>query len=412
MFIRSFRVKNFMIHRDSRIEFPPLTVFVGQNAGGKSAMFDALLNFSMVSRGKIAEAFAPWPYSFAARRHQGAGRTSPIRFEVTMARSHEATQMLSYRIGYVQNEGRDAEPTYNILEEKLEDPTTGKVFFDRLDPDQCGMFGGGEFLAQDRSIFAGIRRAQIAGQYTEQDPLVTYCAKQISRFNKFRLDPSILARPGRLPEMSIDELNDPRIPRLDHHGEDLAAVLYYLSETDSPMIREILKCTEQVIEGFSGFEFNRVGVDRIGFSAKFSDARGIVPAAHLSDGMLTLIGLIVLVTTPDRPPLMCIEEPENGLTPKATRAFYKAVRSLAFCQDEAQRSQILISSHSPFVICEAWNGDDRDFIYQVKQQNGEAVIRPFKQVIEEEGIQLAKVEGKRAHLSLRTADEVMAGFWS
>lgn len=412
MFVRSFRVKNFMIHRDSAIKLAPLTVLVGHNAGGKSAMFDALLNFSMVSRGKIAEAFAPWPYSFSARRFQGAGRTSPIRFEVVLAKSPDDSESLSYRISYVQNEGRDAEPTYSIHEEVLENHSSNKVLFDRLEPDDCAMFTDGDFLTQDRSIFAAIRRAQVAGKYHEIDPLVTYCARQISRFNKFRLDPTMLARPGRLPETSTEDSGSVRIPRVDHHGEDLAGVLYYLSETDSPVLQVIIERLQQVINGFTGFEFNRVGVDRIGFSATFSDARGTVPAVHLSDGMVTLVGLIVLVNTPDRPPLMCIEEPENGLTPRATRAFYEAVRSLAFSGEPSQRSQILISSHSPFVICEAWNGDDRDFIYQVKVQNGAGVIRPFSQVIEEEGIQLGKVEGKREHLSLRTADEVMAGFWS
>lgn len=78
--------------------------------------------------------------------------------------------------------------------------------------------------------------------------------------------------------------------------------------------------------------------------------------------------------------------------------------------DPAKRSQVFISSHSPFVICDVWNGDDRDFIHQVKVANGRARIRKFTDVIKEEGIQLAKdSEGKRTMLGLRTAEEVMAG---
>jgi predicted ATPase len=104
-----------------------------------------------------------------------------------------------------------------------------------------------------------------------------------------------------------------------------------------------------------------------------------------------------------------VEEPENGLTPQAIRSFYKCVRELAHSTDPQNRSQVLISSHSPFVICEAWNGDDRDFIYQVKIENGRAVVRKFSEAIAAQGIQLSKVDGKREHLSLSNAAEVMSG---
>jgi|SRR2546426_11052644 len=57
MFIRHFEVSNFKIHRDTSLDLFPITVFVGPNSGGKSALFDALINFSMVCRGDLSEAF-------------------------------------------------------------------------------------------------------------------------------------------------------------------------------------------------------------------------------------------------------------------------------------------------------------------------------------------------------------------
>ena len=129
--------------------------------------------------------------------------------------------------------------------------------------------------------------------------------------------------------------------------------------------------------------------------------------------MLIYIGLIVLVCTPNRSPVLMIEEPENGLTPQAAKAFYQAVRLLAFNDIPEQRSQILISSHSPFVICEAWNGEDRDFIHQAKVVDGRAVIRKFSTVVSEHGIQLSKdASGQRTILSLKTAEEIMSGYLS
>jgi len=68
MYIREMRVRNYLIHKDTTVVLKPLTVFVGPQGGGKSAFFDALLNFSMVSRGNLRQAFGPYKNSAPARR--------------------------------------------------------------------------------------------------------------------------------------------------------------------------------------------------------------------------------------------------------------------------------------------------------------------------------------------------------
>ena len=146
---------------------------------------------------------------------------------------------------------------------------------------------------------------------------------------------------------------------------------------------------------------------------KFSDGRGSINAARMSHGNLIFLGLMVLTYSQNRPPVMLIEEPENGLTPAALKRFYKAVRALAFREDEPNRSQVLISSHSPFVMCEAWNGEDRDFIHQLKVEDGQCVVRKLSEAIKEQGVTLAKDDsGKRTNLGLRNAEELMSGYYA
>jgi len=63
--------------------------------------------------------------------------------------------------------------------------------------------------------------------------------------------------------------------------------------------------------------------------------------------------------------------------------------------------------------CEAWNGEDRDFIHQFKVEDGHTVIRKFSEVIKEAGAVLGKDEtGKATQLSLRNAELLMAGYLS
>lgn len=407
MYIKTFNIQNYMVHKDSQMNLSPLTVFVGPNGGGKSAFFDAMLNFSMLSRGSLPQAFGSYPYSFRATIHRGASRVARIAYEVSLSRSEQSDSYLDYEISYAQSQ---KEFRFTIFNEKLVKQPDGNVLFDRTRPDRSPL-GVSSLLHPDGSIFAALRQKQIVEKKAPDDELLAYCTQRISQFNKFRLDPGVLAQPSRLPE-TIDEKTTTRPPRLGYNGEELAATLYHLAETRSPSLENIREKAKEIYPNFSDFEFNSVSNDRIAFSVAYSDSRKVVPSVRLSSGMLMYIGLIVLVSSPNRPPILMIEEPENGLTPQAVKAFYEAVRSLAFRDDVEQRSQVLMSSHSPFVICEAWNGEDRDFIHQVKVVDGGARIRKFTDIIAEQGIHLGKVKGERTHLSLNTADLVMSGYWS
>jgi ABC-type Mn2+/Zn2+ transport system ATPase subunit len=69
---------SYSIHKETKIGLSPISVFVGPNGGGKSAFFDALLNFSMLARGRLSEAFGPYPFSFVATRHRAAKKIARI----------------------------------------------------------------------------------------------------------------------------------------------------------------------------------------------------------------------------------------------------------------------------------------------------------------------------------------------
>jgi predicted ATPase len=410
MFIRRVRVSNFMVHKSTSVDLYPVTVFVGSNNGGKSALFNALLNFSMVSRGKLSQAFNAGPYSFRSLRYRGASSTARIGFEVELSETPEDERRLVYTISYAQTKN-PGDPDYVIYGETLERRDISQVLFDRADVDSSVMTSVVPQLGDDRSLFAAIRRTQVLRQYEETDPLVTHVAREISRMNKFRLIPGELSHPSPLPETLVEEPEDGRAPRVGYEGKGLASVLYYLAEIGSPVLDELTERLRKVLDRFEGFEFNKDRSDQIGFSARFSDARGVVAAANLSDGTLTLIGTLALLLSPTRPPILCLEEPENGLTPRSTAAIYGALVD-ATAEGASPRSQILISSHSPFVICDAWNGDERDFIYQMKVSDGASLVRPFDQIIKDEEIQLRKVAGERRNLGLEVASQIMDGYYS
>jgi hypothetical protein len=266
-------------------------------------------------------------------------------------------------------------------------------------------------VSDDRSIMAVVRRTFVNGNHGDVHPLVLDFARNVSRIGKFRLDPVNLGRPSALPDPSLEDRDDLSGPRVMYRGDGLATVLYSLNEKESPILEEIKQRVAAVVDGFEDFEFNVTETDKVGFSVKFDDSRGSVFAANLSDGTLSIIGFLTLLLTPARPAILCVEEPENGLTPKATSALYETFKQIS-APSADHPSQVLVSSHSPFVICEAWNGVDRDFLYQVEPKDGSARIRKVASILEEEGIQLRKKDGTRNELGLRQADLLMGGFYS
>ncbi|HEV2198902.1 MAG TPA: AAA family ATPase [Bryobacteraceae bacterium] len=407
MFIRRFSIRNFKIHKDTSLTLFPITVFVGPNSGGKSAIFDALINFSMVCRGNLSEAFNQYPYSFDALRHHGASSSARIRYEAELTLDANGKDSLDYMIEFSQNTGTNDEPTYSIHNEELK--SKAHVYFSRSE-DICNIPGISALHTEGRTIFGALRRAAGAGEWNDTfakgAPLVLHCATEISRIGRYRLDPTLLAQPGRVVDIEPGATEARSYaPRVAYRGADLASVLYYLSETQSPILDRIVEIVGEAITGFAGLEFNHVGSDRIGFAARFVDKRGAVVAPNLSDGCLSMIGLVTLALTAVKPSVLCVEEPENGLTPKATRIFYRTIHALAQAEPASERTQVLLSSHSPFVIVDAWNGNERDFIYQCHPSEGMAKVAKFSEVVKEGGV--LRSDGT---LGLALAEQVMDGF--
>ena len=377
----------------------PVTVFVGPNSGGKSAIFDALINFSVACRGNLSEAFNQYPYSFDSLRYHGASRDARIRYQAELSRQPGDAEVLSYKIEFSQNPNTQNDPTYTIQNEEMK--IGPRVLFSRSD-DVRELKGLSNLHPEGRSIFAAIRQADGFEEFSMNEPLVAHCAREISRIGRYRFDSRLLAQPGRVFDVEPGEQNRPGTPRVAYRGDDLASVLYYLSETKSPILQEIIDRIAEAIQGFERFEFNRVGSDRIGFSARFNDPRETVVAPNLSDGCLSVIGLVTLALAPGRAGVLCIEEPENGLTPKATGVFYRTIRQLP---NAPEASQVLMSSHSPFVITEAWNGGDRDFIYQCNPVDGIAKIARFSDALQ--GTGSLRADGT---IGLKQAELVMDGY--
>src|SRR5206468_8549938 len=140
--------------------------------------------------------------------------------------------------------------------------------FDRESPDKSVLKGALRHLAGDIGILSAVRRAELENLATGVPSAVIELAKEVSRLNKFRLEPYSLRGASPLPD-----LTEPDAPRIGHAGENAAATLYFLDKTGSPALQQIVEGLKRALPDFDTFVFNTVGAQRIGFSMRFSDAR-------------------------------------------------------------------------------------------------------------------------------------------
>ena len=398
MFISEIRIRNFRSHRDTVAKLHPITVFVGHGSSGKSNFFDALVNLSIVLRGRVGDAFSPYPWgTFASAKSWGTSSIATIGFEATVfPKSPHTGTPYKYAFQYKQAQVGADEPVFQITKEVLSKGSD--VLFDRGDIDSCKL-NGIELMADDRSLLSALRMAKTS------DPELAELARGISRIGKYRLEPNLLSRPSHIPPPAENETTGTGM-WLDYRGENLASVLYQLSETDKTRLEAVVAAVKSVFPEFAGFSFNFIGEGKVGFSVKFSHHKEPVLAPLLSHGMLLFIGLMTLLHTPTSPDIILLEEPENGLDAKAIRAFYAKLVAVIGNSPQSDK-QILLSSHSPFVLCEAWNGASRSFVYHITESNGQSKVKSVEDVMQT----FSGALQSDGTLSIRLAERIMSERW-
>ena len=76
-------------------------------------------------------------------------------------------------------------------------------------------------------------------------------------------------------------------------------------------------------------------------------------SAESCSRLRVVAGSVAVVRLPHLPRNGDSDYLTDGFPPKATRVFYRTVLRLAKAEPASERSQVLLSSHSPFVIVDA-----------------------------------------------------------
>lgn len=130
--------------------------------------------------------------------------------------------------------------------------------------------------------------------------------------------------------------------RLKPHGENLAAFLHGIQETDLASYRRIVATIQRVAPFFQDFVLipEKADPDRIRLRWKHRGTEDYFDANAFSDGTLRFICLSALLLQPRLPSVILLDEPELGLHPFAMQLLAGMMRAMA------HQSQIIASTQS------------------------------------------------------------------
>jgi len=126
-------------------------------------------------------------------------------------------------------------------------------------------------------------------------------------------------------------------------GSNLPVVIRRLQQSDEPRYQRWLEHVQTVLAQLRTIDVREREVDRFLYLVCTYDTGIEVPSWLLSDGTLRLLALTLLAYLPGPGAVYLIEEPENGIHPKAAEAVYQSLSSV-------YDGQVLCATHSPLFV--------------------------------------------------------------
>lgn len=321
MHLQSVRIRNFKAIIDSKVvKLGPLTVFIGNNGAGKSSLIEGLETYQSIVRDGLDVAMQRW-LGIEHARHKGqeakerAGKlVNPIGFELAIGTSPRKVRRIEL--------------------EANNDPAANRMFISKETIDQPGL----TFLSRNMT---GADQSYGPGRSILSAPLPdsVVLAHHVLNWQFLSLSPVHMVLP-------VPQQRTGGGVRLTRNGSNIADYLLDLRRQDQAVVDGIVETMAFVLPYARDLQPSVTSEIERKAWLQLTESDFKVPGWMFSTGTLRLLALLALLRHPSPPPLIVVEEIENGLDPRSIHLIVDEIREVV----QSGRSQVIVTTHSPYLL--------------------------------------------------------------
>lgn len=355
--IESIRVENYRaLHKVELDHLTPVTVLLGPNGSGKSTVFDVFNFLSECFQFGLRHA---WDRRGRGKELKTRGGSGPIVFDLKY-REQPGMPVITYHLA-IDEGGKGPE----VVEEWLQwrRGTHGKPF--RFLDFRRGQ--GRALSGESPDADAAAERKDIS--LRSPDLIAVNTLGQLSEHPRVAALREFITD-WYVSYLSIDQTRtQPEAgpqERLNKSGDNLPNVIQYLKEQHPERLEAIFAVLRQRIPRLERVDAEPMPDGRLLLQLKDAPFEQPVLSRFASDGTMKMLAYLTVLHDPHPPRFIGIEEPENFLHPRLLPELAEE------CRAAAVRSQMLITSHSPFLL-NAMRADEVRVLYRDEQGYTRAV---------------------------------------
>jgi len=350
--ITSYRVDNFKsiassVEQSEHLRFEPMTILIGPNGVGKSALLQSIDFLRAFFEGNVDEFLRAhgWEYADLPNLRKTQKKIEwRVNFQVPPNENgkfggHYFLNISVLKRRYI-NVGRDViKYTPNDSENKA--PTT---------VDLVRREGRATSLQSPETE---------ANQHAYFFDLPSSVASYIDRsLHERELYPEIVHFLNYIRGIKfatifdVENLREPRRGYADEigpKGENLLPFLAKLQSTDEKRFLRIKRRTLSLFETISDFNVRGHASPAATKILDVYEGRTLFNGRQVSDGFLRILSIVCLLESPTPPSILLFEEPENGVHPRLLSHMVDIFK-LMTQRKRPHSTQVFLTTHSPYVL--------------------------------------------------------------
>ncbi len=165
-------------------------------------------------------------------------------------------------------------------------------------------------------------------------------------------------------------------PPLGEKGQNIAAVLDYLVRRDRNAFDSYVEHIRQFIPGLEGLEVSTPSAQHRSVQTCSEREHWLVSAEGMSVGVRIMLFFVALCYHPSPPPLVLLEEPENGVHPGRLGDIVELLRKLTK-GEFGKKVQVIFTTHSPYLLDVIKIDNEQVLIFQREPSDGSRTAKPI-----------------------------------